>query len=210
MSEKLPGPAYRVQTPRLVIRCWMPEDAPRLKAAVEQSLDHLLPWMPWAHQEPTGLQAKVDFLRRVRGQFDLNQDYTYGIFNRAETEVLGGTGLHTRLEGAAREIGYWIHQAHIKQGLATETAAALTKVAFLVDGVNRVEIHCDPQNFASAAVPGKLGYQHEATLRRRTTVPGSGKRRDTMVWTLFAADFPASPAASLEIEAFDVIGRKLL
>jgi hypothetical protein len=31
-----------------------------------------------------------------------------------------------------------------------------------------------------------------------------------MVWTLLAHEYPISPAATAEIEAFDVVGRKLL
>jgi RimJ/RimL family protein N-acetyltransferase len=122
---------------------------------------------------------------------------------------LAGTGLHTRAGSGGREIGYWIHAAHVNQGLATEAAAALTKVAFVVDDVRRVEIHCDPANVRSLAVPRKLGFRHEATLRARTTTP-DGRPRDTMIWTLLADEFAASPASTAEVEAFDVIGRRIL
>jgi hypothetical protein len=43
------GPAYRIHTQRMVIRCWHPQDAPLLKEAIDQNLDHLRPWIPWAH-----------------------------------------------------------------------------------------------------------------------------------------------------------------
>jgi RimJ/RimL family protein N-acetyltransferase len=203
------GPAYRICTGRLVLRCWDPMDASLLKDAIDASIEHLRPWMPWAHDEPTDLQAKVDRLRRCRGSFDLGQDFTYGIFDRQETRVLGSAGLHTRAGPEALEIGYWIHKDHIEQGLATEAAGALTRVAFLVDEVARVEIHCDPTNLRSQAVPRKLGFVHEATLRQRTVAPGGG-RRDNMIWALLAEDFPASAAASAALEAFDVLTRKLL
>lgn len=209
MERKIPGPAYRIHTTRLVLRCWEPADAPLLKEAIDASLDHLRPWMPWAMDEPTGLQTKVGLLRRFRGRFDLNEDFVYAIFNRDETQVMGGTGLHTRAGGNAREIGYWIRQEHINQGLATETAAALTRVAFEISSVDRVEIHCDPINIRSAAVPQKLGFEHEATLKRRT-VTSEGHPRDTMIWSLFAADYPHSPAAAAKIEAYDAIGRRIL
>lgn len=203
------GPAYRIHTERLVIRCWNPSDAPLLSQALQESLDHLLPWMPWAHNEPRQPQERIDWLRQCRGNFDLGKDFIYGIFNRDETLVLGGSGLHTSLGESAREIGYWIHKDHINQGLATEMSAALTKVAFEIDKVNRVEIHCDPQNVRSAAVPSKLGFIHEATLRQR--VPGLDDQwRDAMIWTMFADKYPLSPAASTKIEAFDSIGRKII
>jgi RimJ/RimL family protein N-acetyltransferase len=120
--------------------------------------------------------------------------------------VLGGSGLHTRVGPRGMEIGYWIRVSHINQGYATEVAAALTTVAFRVHGVDRVEIHCNPANVRSAAVPRKLGYTHEATLRRREP-RSDGELRDLMVWTLFADAYPTSPAASLPITAFDAAGR---
>lgn len=209
MAGLIPGPAYRVLTARLVLRCWNPADAPLLQAAITESLEHLRPWMPWAYAEPQDLQQKIGLLRHMRGQFDLGQDFTYGIFNRDETRVLGGAGLHTRAGQDAREIGYWIHQDYLNQGLATEAGAALVKVAFEVDLVRRVEIHCDPLNVRSAAVPRKLGFTHEATLRQRTPTPGR-ERRDCMVWTLLAGEYPTSPAASAPIEALDAAGRKII
>jgi RimJ/RimL family protein N-acetyltransferase len=207
MTEPIPGPAYRILTPRLCLRCWEPADAPALKAAVDASREHLTPWMAWA-REPTTLQGQIERLRRVRGQFDLGQDFVYGILSRDERQVLGSSGLHTRAGDQARMIGYWIHVDHTRQGYATETSAALTKVAFRVEGMDRVEIHCHPANLASAAIPKKLGYTHEATLSRRTHWP-DGRVADSMIWSIFAHQFPASPAAQFQIQAFDAAGREI-
>jgi len=191
-----------------VLRCWQPGDAAPLKKAIDGCLEYLREWMPWAHEEPVSLEEKIEFLRRKRGQFDLGQDFGYGIFDRQETEVLGAIGLHPRVGPDAREIGYWIRQDQVGRGLATESAAALTRVAFAIDGVKRTEIHCDPANGASVAVARKLGYRHEATLGQRFPMP-DGHLRDTMLWTMFAADFPDSRAAAVKVEAFDVVGRPL-
>lgn len=208
-SSDVPGPAYRAHTNRLVLRCWEPADAPLLKAAIDASLDHLRPWMPWTNDEPQDIDAKIDLLRRFRGNFDLGRDFVYGIFNRDESQVVGGTGLHSRVGEGGIEIGYWIHVEHINRGLATEAAAALTKVAFEINHVNRVEIHCDPNNVRSAAVPRKLGFVQEALLHHQDYTT-DGQPRDTMIWTLLVEEYPATIAAEAEIEAFDVIGRRIL
>ena len=202
------SPAYRVHTQRLVIRCWEPADAALLSTAIAQSLEHLKAWLPWAHAEPKDLQQRVNWLRQSRGEFDLDQNFNYGIFNLDETQVLGGTGLHTGIGNDALEIGYWIHAHHLNQGLATEAAAALTKVAFTVNQVAQVEIHCDPTNLRSAAVPRKLGFTHEATLRKRVE-NHEGCKRDSMIWSLFLEDYPSSKVAAAVIEAFDVRGQKI-
>jgi RimJ/RimL family protein N-acetyltransferase len=205
----VPGPAYRIHTPRLVLRCWQPSDAPLLAEATTASLDHLRPWMPWAHAEPEELEAKVQRLRGFRARFDTDQDYIYGIFTPDESEVVGGTGMHPRVGEAALEIGYWINARYAGQGYATESSAALTRVGFEVNGLERMEIRCDPRNVRSAAVPRKLGYTHEATLRAR--VRGvDGTMGDSMVWSLLRDEYPASPAAAAPIEAFDAAGRRLI
>lgn len=202
------GPAYRILTPRLLIRCWQPQDAARLKEAVDSSVEHLRRWLPWAANEPEPLERKLERIRRWRGDFDLNLDFIYGVFDLAEARVLGGTGLHNRVSPDAREIGYWVRADSTGKGIATEFSAALTRVAFEVDKVARVEIHVVVGNGASAAVPRKLSYIHEATLRRPH--PGGGALYDTMVWTMFAEKYPGSPAASQPVEAYGFGGERLL
>jgi RimJ/RimL family protein N-acetyltransferase len=180
-----------------------------MKAAIDASLEHLRPWMPWAAEEPQELQKKIASIRRFRGKFDLDQDYVYGIFDREETRVLGGAGLHTRVGPAALEIGYWIRGDAINQGYASEASAALTRVAFAVHGVHRMEIHCDPQNVRSAAVPRKLGYTLDDIRRQNLQFGEGGPWRDSMIWTLLEEEYPNTPCAAAEIEAYDAFGRQL-
>jgi RimJ/RimL family protein N-acetyltransferase len=203
-------PPYRIVTERLVARCWEPRDAPLLKEAVDASLDHLRPWMPWAQAEPQPLAEKVKLLRTFRGQFDLGQEFVYGIFSADESEVVGGSGLHTRVGDGAFEIGYWIRASRIGEGLATELTAALTRVAFELCAADRVEIRTDPANGRSMAIPRKLGYVEEARLRRRLPAPAGGEPRDAIVFTLFRDAFPGSPAASAHVEAYDALGTRVL
>lgn len=202
------GPAYRIETNRLVVRCYDPADAPWVKEAVEASLEHLKPWMPWAHIDSQTLQDRIKLLRTFRAEFDLDQDYVYGIFNAAETRLIGGTGLHTRQGPQIREIGYWIRADSLRQGYAAESAAALVRVAFEIDRVQRVEIRCDPKNTASAAIPARLGFTSEGILQHQSEF--LGEPRDTQVWGLTRAAYPGSPAAQAEIRAFDVVGNLLL
>ena len=202
------GPAYRIHTQRTVIRCYNPIDAVLLKAAVDDSIDHLSTFLPWAAAGPAALEDTVQLLRTFRGNFDLGQDFVYGIFTPDETRLLGGTGLHTRVGKTAREIGYWIRKDAINQGLATEISAALTKVAFEVDQMQRVEIHCAVENAQSAAIPRKLAYTLDATLRQRTRL-ADGRDHDMMIWSLLKDEYPNSPSAQTQIEAFDAAGRKI-
>jgi RimJ/RimL family protein N-acetyltransferase len=198
-----------VETRRLVLRCWEPRDVDLADEAVLASLEHLRPWMPWAREEPRTREASIELLRRLRAKFDFGEDFVYAIFDRQESRVLGGTGLHMRAGTRSREIGYWIRADAINQGLATEAAGALTKIAFEVDEVERVAIRCDVANVRSARVPAKLGFTHEATLRR-AGVAADGSACDEMVWALLADEYTGSPSAAAELSAFDALGQRLL
>jgi RimJ/RimL family protein N-acetyltransferase len=193
------------------VRCWNPADAPLLKEAIDSSLDHLRPWMPWAHDEPQPVAAKAELLRSFRGRFDLGEDYVYGLLDRRETEVIGGSGLHTRVGEGALEIGYWIRASRVGEGLATEAAAALTRVAFEVADVDRVEIRIDPANEASLRVPQRLGFRQEALLHRRLpTRVGGPPERDAVLFVLFADELRSTPAATAALEAYDALGARVL
>jgi len=98
---------------------------------------------------------------------------------------------------------------HVNQGPATEVAAALTKVAFEMDKVVRVEIHCDPRNARSVALPRKLGFVHEATRGQRTTDP-DGEWGDSMIWLLPAEEYEATVSERSGIAAYDAASRRIL
>ncbi|MGZ9226410.1 MAG: GNAT family N-acetyltransferase, partial [Anaerolineales bacterium] len=97
---------------------------------------------------------------------------------------------------------------HINQGLVTESTSALTRVAFEVVHVHRLEIHCDPGNYPSAAIPRKLGFTHEGTLRAKTRF--LDRWSDSMIWGLLEHEYPDSPASKAEIKVFDAFSRRLL
>ena len=124
--------------------------------------------------------------------------------------MIGGTGLHTRVGSGAFEIGYWIAASRGGAGLATESTAALTRVAFELCGVDRMEIHVDPRNERSSAIPLKLGYPEEARLRRRLPPLPGGEPRDAVYYTLFRDAYPGTSSAAAQLEAFDATGARVL
>ena len=177
---------------------------------MDSSLQHLRPWLPWAHEEPQPLEEKVELLRRFRGQFDLGQDFIYGILWCDESEAVGGTGLHTRRGEGTFEIGYWIRESRAGQGLCTEAVAALTRVGFEWCGIDRIEIRVDPENGASLAIPRKLGFVEEGTLRGVLHGPdGTPMQGDAVVFALMRGELEGSPAAEARLRAFDAAGNRV-
>jgi RimJ/RimL family protein N-acetyltransferase len=193
-----------------VIRSYNPEDAPLLKDAVDSSLEHLRPWMPWVRHEPQSLSQKVELLRLFRGNFDLGKDFAYGVFEPDGSRQLGGAGLHPRGGEASLEIGYFIRADAIGRGYATEVTAVLTRVAFEECGVVRVDIQVDPANERSLRIPRKLGFVEEGVLRRRLEPfePGA-ERRDSTLFTMLSGELERSPCTGYSYRAFDAVGNEL-
>jgi RimJ/RimL family protein N-acetyltransferase len=202
-----PPPPYRIETERLVIRCWDPKDADALDEAVAESVGELRHWMQWAADpivEPT-----VELLRRFRGGFDLGHDFLLALFSPDEREVVGGAGIHTRSEGGL-EIGYWVRTSRTGQGLASEAAAALTRVGIERCGVARMDIQVEPENEPSLRVARKLGYREIGVLPRQLApLVRGGRRRDAVLFTLLSEELAGSPCAAVDYVAFDARGRRL-
>lgn len=199
---------YKVETERLIIRCYDPSDAIKLDKSIKESVEHLLPWMPWAKDEPEDLAIKIDRLRKFRGLFDLGQDYIFGIFDKEEQQLIGGTGLHTRIGGNAREIGYWINVHQINKGYATETVSALTHIGFEIENLDWIEIHCDPANLFSLKIPQKLGYKLTKTLKNHTKNT-YGNWRDTMVWSITKAEYNNTHMKNIKLKAYDILSKQI-
>jgi RimJ/RimL family protein N-acetyltransferase len=208
MAWEGPSAAYRIETERLVVRRYEPGDAAPMKDAIDSSLEHLRAWMPWAEAEPQTLDEKTALVETFRALWAAGESFTYGIFSADESRILGGTGLHPRIGPGGLEIGYWVRADATRQGIVTESTAALTRVGFEICRADRIEIRIDPENTASFGVPRKLGYAEEATLRRRLPSKQGSPLRDVTIFTMFTEDY--DPAIAPGLRAFDDAGRQIL
>ena len=157
-------------------------------ASINESLEHLRPWMVWA-QEPATETSIATVFAAGEALWDRCRDFSYVIVEGDERRVIGGCGLHGRLDEQGLEIGYWIHVDRVGQGLATEVSRALTDAAFTIPGIDRVRIQCSDDNVRSARVPAKLGYAFLGV-----EVPGEGvcEGRSTQVWLMERAAWMTS------------------
>lgn len=178
---------YRLDSERLVLRCYEPSDAPAILEAVQESLGSLRPWMPWVQDEPTLAQFEA-FARRSRGEYDLMINFNIGMFAKADGRYLGGTGLHrVDWEAGRFEIGYWLRDSAVGQGFVTEATWRLTTFAFEELAAERVEIRADVENARSRAVPERLAFQLEGIMRAWTR--WDGQLHDHAVYSLIRSEY---------------------
>lgn len=160
------------------------DEAAVLCRAVTENLDHLRPWMPWAAGVPSEAE-QAEFIARSRHDWEAGTAFGYWLREDATGALVGCAGLHRRVGPGAMEIGYWVSASRVRRGYATESARALTTAAFDLPGVQRVEIHCDEANVASAGVPRRLGY-HLDRVDRDAAVEAPGESGPEMIWTMDA------------------------
>jgi ribosomal-protein-serine acetyltransferase len=173
MTER-PEPDAVITRGPVTLRRLREDDLDAVFGAVTESLDHLRPWLPWAAGYTR--QSAAEFLARAARGWADGSEYNYAVI--ADGAMAGGCGLMSRIGPGGLEIGYWVHRAHVRRGLATAASAALVEQAFRLPGVNRVEIVHDELNVASGGVPRKLGFTE---VGRRPPPEGSGV---DVVWRL--------------------------
>src|SRR5688572_18270354 len=170
------------ETERLLIRAPRAGDAPAIHAAIQESLDHLSPWMPWARAEET-VEELESFLRQMSARFILREDLPLMLWRRGDGLYVGGSGLH-RMDWSVPsfEIGYWVRASLEGQGYIGEAVNGITRFAFETLSAERVEIRCDARNVRSANVARRAGYTLDGTLRRDSRATDGGLR-DTLVFS---------------------------
>jgi RimJ/RimL family protein N-acetyltransferase len=164
----------------VTVRPLVEDDAAGLAAAIAASLEHLRPWMPWAVDEPRGLAFHRRRIRDGNAAEPAGGDRLRVIV--AGGEVVGGCGLHRRVGPDGLEIGYWVHVAWTRRGIATEAVRQLAAEAFADPDVAFVEIHHDVANVASGAVAAAAGFTKVEDRRRTAQAPAeTGVER---IWRL--------------------------
>jgi RimJ/RimL family protein N-acetyltransferase len=176
---------------RIIVRGYQDDDVDELYAAIQESIEHLRPWMPWwnTHGSPDDTRA---YIRRARAEYLLRESFAMGIFARDGGRCLGSCGLGvTNWDVPAFEIGYWIRQSAEGKGYVSEAARLLTVCAFTTLGAQRLMIRCDARNTRSARVAERLGYRQEG-LHRHAHRDTSGNLTDLLYYALIPSEFEAA------------------
>jgi ribosomal-protein-alanine N-acetyltransferase len=150
-------------TERLVLRPFVPEDAPelqRLAGHVEISRNTLT--IP--HPYPDG--AAEQWIAARAGRFETSGDLQFAIVSRDSGVLAGSVGLVVNREHERGEIGYWIGVDFWGRGYAAEAAGAVVDYGFGVAGLNRIFASHFAGNAASGRVLQKAGMRHEGTQRQ--------------------------------------------
>lgn len=167
-------------TARPVLRVPTAGDGDMVARSALASLAELKPWMPWATDYKA--ESAEIWCRKSAGQFILREQIQFMALLGAAGGHLGNLGLFA-FDWSARkcELGYWLATPHHGHGYMTEAVNAVTKLAFDVLGMMRVEIDCDVRNQPSRRVAERCGYALEGILKN-IRLDTAGKPYDSCVY----------------------------
>jgi ribosomal-protein-serine acetyltransferase len=161
-------------------------DAEELFQLIERNRAYLRRWLPWVDYE-TSIEDSRSFVQRTLQQYTNSESFTMGM--RFQGRLVGVISYHT-INWPSRhvEIGYWLAAEFQGQGLMTRACRALVDYAFAKLQLNRVEIRCATGNLRSQAVPERLGFTREGTLREGEWLYDHFV--DLIVYSMLAREWP--------------------
>ncbi len=163
-------------------------DADELYAVIVAERAHLSRWMPWAAGQTRA--GTLEFIRMTRRQLGDNQGLQVAVV--CAGRIGGMVGFHAiDWESRSTSIGYWLAAGQEGRGTMTRAVGALVEHAFSVWRLHRVEIRAAPENLRSRAIPQRLGFSEEGTLRAAERV--GDRYLDSVVYALLAPDQRGSP-----------------
>jgi ribosomal-protein-serine acetyltransferase len=172
--------------PGVELRLLEERHASVLFACVNREREYLREWMHWVD----GRSSEADILAFVRGtmeKFAANQGFSAGIW--VDGSIAGVITLHavdwTNRKG---ELGYWLAREFQGCGTMTEAARAVTQHGLVELDLNRIEIHCAVGNAKSSAIPKRLGFTFEGTLREAQLLL-NGRHVDLELYSMLRREF---------------------
>ncbi len=151
------------------------------------------------------LEDNRDHLREHMGEFDKTRDDirqrcvndkqsfaqngTLSTLIMYQGQAVGKISLRNHTGGivSGAEIGYWLAEGFVGKGIITRATKTMTDYAFAHLDVNRVYLGITPQNPRSYAIPERLGFTLEGTIRQNEQL--NGEWIDHRIYTMLKQDW---------------------
>lgn len=156
------------------------EEAQEVFDLVQKNRTYLHQRLPWVDSTKSTEDSKL-FIQHCLDGFVKNEKCDLGFYYDG---VLVGSGGFAKINTANRsgEIGYWISEEYSGKGIVTKAVSALIILGKEKYDLHRIIIRMDPKNHRSQAVPKRLGFKYEGTMRDAAIQ--NGKFIDLEMWAL--------------------------
>jgi ribosomal-protein-serine acetyltransferase len=173
---------------RVALRVLREDDSVELFALTNANRAYLRRWLPWVDLVMSEDDSR-SFIASVTTQREEGRGPTFGIL--CDGALAGVVGfLPVDRVNRVAEIGYWLAPAEQGRGVMTQCCRFVVRYGFLTLDLNRIQIAAGTENHVSRAIPERLGFQFEGTLRARENLYGTFI--DHAMYSLLRSDFDAA------------------
>ncbi|WP_342501817.1 GNAT family protein [Bacillus sp. FSL W7-1085] len=175
----------QLETERLILRApHQTGDGKIVNQAIKDSFSELKAWLPFAQELPTAEETEIN-LRNAHINFLKRESFRFLIFDKNSNHFIGTTSLQ-RIDWTTPkcEIGYWVNTKFSGNGFMTEAVEKLADFGLNNIKFRRIEIRCESTNLKSRAIPEKLGFVFEGTLRNDDLSADGSKLTDTCFYSI--------------------------
>jgi ribosomal-protein-serine acetyltransferase len=139
------------------------EHAEELFRVIDANRASLRQWLPWLDLSNSP-EDTAEHIRQSIERFETLNGFSAGIW--VDGQLCGAIGLHA-IDARHRHssIGYWLAAAARGTGVMTQACRAVIGAGFRHYGLHRIEIRCATGNHKSGAIPRRLGFTYEGTIR---------------------------------------------
>jgi RimJ/RimL family protein N-acetyltransferase len=198
-SGAVHGAAPEVRGDGIVLAPWRREDAARVLEIADDPATRA-----WSGSLRP-VRTEADALSWLSSRTSSDDRLDWAVRDLRSGELVGRVGLH-RFDKQSRsaEIGYGVHPAHRRRGVALRAVTAATSYAFTTLNLGRVALIHATGNHPSCAVAGAAGYAYEG-VERASLDHGDGVLHDAHRHARLATDggaaIPRTGRAPVTIEA---------
>lgn len=168
-----------LQTARLLLREFVPADAPAVHAyASDESVTRFTDW------GPNTVEETEEFFQEAlsAGKAQPRNSYLFAItLNQSPAIGCARLGI-VSLGDRVGDLGYVLNAEYWGRGIATEATQRLLTFGFKDLGLHRIFATCHPDNIGSSRVLEKAGFQLEGRLREDKLVRGA--YRDSLLYAI--------------------------
>jgi ribosomal-protein-serine acetyltransferase len=146
----------------------IPQFAEEIFALTERNCSFLREWLPWLDRTKTTEDVRSFLIQQLEG-FARSEALHVTIFH--EERVAGVAGFNTidPVNGIGY-IGYWLGEEFNGKGIMTAVVRELIEIGREFYSLQKIDIRCATDNKRSRAIPERLGFVNEGTIRRAERV----------------------------------------
>lgn len=146
------------------------QHAESLFNAVDLNRDHLSKFLPWVSHMLT-ISDFNNYLKNCASLYLDGKEVSFVIF--LDEKIVGRIGLHhLDLQNKNASIGYWLIKNAEGNGIMINSCKKLITYGFQKLGLRRIEIKAAVENRKSQAIPEKLHFIKEGTMRQAELING--------------------------------------